>query len=94
MQALVRFSRSLSRTISIANRTWLGWSTSTTQKPISLTLAREQSDESVNGEEEHFRDFQSLGHRPIILPKVQTSINLVSSPQGRKGQGRTWTLEW
>jgi len=30
---------------------------SITQKPISLTLAREHSSERVNGKEKHFRDF-------------------------------------
>jgi len=58
-----------------------GQGQSTTQKPASLTLAREHSSEGVNREEEHFRDLQSLGHRPIVVPKVQTSINIVRIPQ-------------
>ena len=47
------------------------------QKPVGLTLAREHSSESVDGKEEHLRYFQSLGHSPIIVPKVDASINAV-----------------
>lgn len=56
--------------------------TSAIQKPTGLTLTREHGSECVNGKEEHFRDFQGFGHSPIVVPKVQASVNLVTSLKG------------
>lgn len=92
-QALVRLSCSLSRTISIANRTWL--EAVDYPGPSSLTLAREHRSQGVNGEEEHFCDIQSIGHRRIVLPKVQASINPVRSARRTKRvRDHTWRLGW
>ena len=89
MQALVKWSCSLSRTTSIAGKTSLGEGP-LLKGPYTLTMTREHSGERVHGKEEHFCNFQSLGHRPIIVPKVQTATNPLRSAYRERKVPRTY----
>lgn len=68
MQALVKCSCNLSRTTSIAERTSLG---AVDYSGVdSRTLAWKHGSQGIHREEEHFCDFQSFGHGPIVVPEV------------------------
>ena len=90
-QALFKWSCNLSRTVSIAmENVREGQLKSLT----NLTLAREQSSEGVHGEEERFCNFQCISHRPISVPKVQASLNLLRSIRRKEVVPRTYIETW